>query len=334
MPGLNVIKPILSFALVCMLSACEAPQSETQSEMASNEQENTASQALPQAVPKALPQAELTPVNKVEVTTTEYAILAPDYLPTGWTTFSFTNRGGQEHFVAMYRLVEGKTIEDQLREVAPAFDPIMQGLRSGELTKADIGPFLEQNVPDWGLQMTWVGGAGLLSNGHSVEATFNIDKPGIYLLECYVKAPDGQWHTLMGMLHQIQVYPGPTEQQLPEATHNLTVANMGISGPEVVKAGKHTFRIDIGENPPSFLPYDLHLAKLEEGTDLQQVYFWMDWTNVGGLRAPAPVTFLGGIEQMGAGNHGYVSVDLAPGKYLWVSEVNAANINLPFVVTE
>ncbi|MEM0514418.1 hypothetical protein WCN91_03020 [Pseudoalteromonas sp. YIC-827] len=68
--------------------------------------------------------------------------------------------------------------------------------------------------------------------------------------------------------------------------------------------------------------------------DLEQVYFWMDWTNVDGLRAPAPVTFLGGIEQMLGGNHGYVSVDLAPGKYLWVSEVNAAKINMPFVVTE
>ncbi len=82
------------------------------------------------------------------------------------------------------------------------------------------------------------------------------------------------------------------------------------------------------------MPYDLNLAKLEDATNIDNVYHWMDWTNVGGLRAPAPVTFVGGLEHMRAGNHGYVTVDLSPGEYMWISEINASKINLPFVVTE
>ncbi|WP_414829676.1 hypothetical protein [Alteromonas sp. H39] len=272
--------------------------------------------------------------NTVEIVTTEYAIEAPETLPTGWTTFSFTNMGGQAHFVAMYRLVEGKTIEDQLEHVAPVFEPLMQGLRSGELTKADIGPFFQEHVPEWGLQMTWVGGAGLLSPGLSTQSTFLIDKPGTYLVECYVKSPDGKWHTLMGMLQQIDVYEADARTSSPAADHTLTVTNSGVTGPFSVSAGKRTFRINIEEDPAGFMPYDLNLARLEDTTNVDDVYHWMDWTNVGGLRAPAPVTFLGGLEHMRAGNHGYVTVDLSPGKYMWISEINASTINLPFVVTE
>lgn len=268
----------------------------------------------------------------VEIITTEYAILAPETLPTGWTTFSFSNQGGQVHFVAMYRLVDGKTIDDQLTHVAPVFDPLMEGLRSGELSKADIGPFFEENVPEWGLQMTWVGGAGLLSPGRSTQSTFYIDKPGTYLVECYVKSPDGKWHTLMGMMQQINVQEATHKRQPPVAKYTLNVTNNGISGPTEVTSGKHTFRININDDPAGFMPYDVNLAKLDEGTDLDSVYFWMDWTNVGGLRAPAPVTFLGGLEHMRADNHGYVTVDLSPGNYLWISEINAAQMNMPFVV--
>ncbi|MEO2266082.1 hypothetical protein V1358_01880 [Pseudoalteromonas sp. YIC-656] len=273
----------------------------------------------------------------VNVSTDEYRINAPSTLYTGWTTFEFANTGSQAHFVAMYRLVDGKTIDDQLKYVAPVFDPLMQGLRDGSLTKADIGPFFENNVPEWGLQMTWVGGAAMLSPGHSVQATFNIDKAGTYLLECYVKSPDGKWHTLMGMLHQINVIEkteASAKARMIAVTqdHVLTISDAGIEGPKTLSAGTHTFKVNINSQPAGFMPYDINLAKVDKDTDLQALYYWMDWTNVGGLRAPAPVTFLGGLEHMSAGKHGYITVNLAKGEYLWISEINAAAMNMHFVV--
>lgn len=268
----------------------------------------------------------------VDVITTDFRIQAPTELKKGWTTFRFSNKGQQVHFVVMYRLVDGKTIDDQRAEVAPAFDPLMQGLRSGELTKEDIGPFLEENIPEWGLQMTWVGGAGLLAPGHNTESTFYIDQSGTYLLECYVKAPNGQWHTLMGMLHQIEVSEQENDAVEPVPNYEVMVSSAGVNAPDKLSAGRHTIKVVIEENPPGFMPYDLNLARIDDETDRKELYHWMDWTNVGGLRAPAPVKFLGGLEHMLAGNYGYVTVDLAPGRYVWISEINAANINKEFVV--
>lgn len=268
----------------------------------------------------------------IDVTTTDFRIEAPSEIKKGWTTFRFSNEGKQVHFVAMYRLVDGKTIDDQLTEVAPVFDPLMEGLRSGELTKADIGPFFAENVPEWGLQMTWVGGAGLLAPGNTTQSSFYIDQAGTYLLECYVKAPDGQWHTLMGMLQQVNVTDEMNEANEPSANYEVTVSNAGVEAPETVPAGKHTFRVIMQEDPQGFMPYDLNLARIDDSTDMDKLAFWMDWTNVGGLRAPAPVEFLGGLEHMRATNHGYVTVDLTPGKYVWISEINAANTQKTFTV--
>ncbi|WP_223669069.1 hypothetical protein [Kangiella shandongensis] len=268
----------------------------------------------------------------VDVTTSDFKIHAPAKLKKGWTTFRFTNNGKQVHFVGMYRLVEGKTIDDQLRDVAPVFNPLMEGLRRGELTKADIGPFLQRNIPEWGLQMTWVGGAGLLAPGDKTESTFYIDQSGTYLLECYVKAPDGQWHTLMGMLHQVVVTDEMNDAVEPEAYHEVSVSNSGVDAPQTIPAGRQTFKISMLEQPEGFMPYDLNLARLDGSVSIDKIAHWMDWTNPGGFRAPAPVDFLGGLEHMDAGNHGYVMVDLEPGEYIWISEVNAGTVNKTFVV--
>lgn len=267
----------------------------------------------------------------IEVATTEYAIEMPDAMTTGWNTFDFHNRGDQTHFVLMYRLAEGKDIEDQLAHVVPAFGPLMDGLRSGELTKEDIGPFLTEHVPEWGLQMTYVGGAGLLAPGRSTRSTFFIDQPGTYLVECYVKAPNGAWHTSMGMLHQVTVEEGAGNDP-PSADTVIEVNAAGVDAPEVISAGRHTFRVNLDAQAPGFMPFDLNLARLAADTDLDALIFWMDWSNVGGLRAPSPVEFLGGVEHMPAGSHGFMTVDLEPGDYLWISEINAASHHAKFRV--
>ncbi|WP_237066628.1 DUF1579 domain-containing protein [Microbulbifer guangxiensis] len=268
----------------------------------------------------------------IDITTREYTIEGPEKLDLGWHRFRFRNLGGQAHFVAFYKLVEGKTIEDQLREVVPVFDPLMEGLRSGELTKADIGPFIQEHMPAWGMQMTWAGGPGLMAPGKTSYATIELKEPGIYLMECYVKAPDGQWHTAMGMLQQVEVTDNQGGIAEPTAGSQVSVRNTGIEAPAKIPAGRQTIRVNFLENPPGPFPYDLHLARLQSDTDIDKVAYWMDWSNVGGLRAPAPVEFVGGMEQLPAGNHGYVTVDLEPGRYLWISKSNASEMNATFLV--
>ena len=47
----------------------------------------------------------------------------------------------------------------------------------------------------------------------------------------------------------------------------------------------------------------------------------MDWRTPQGLQSPSPVTFLGGIQDMAAGGHGYFTVELEPGDYALMAEV-------------
>lgn len=275
---------------------------------------------------------EKEPGGFVDIVTREYTIEGPKSLGLGWHNFRFRNQGGQAHFVSIYKMSEGKDLEDQLAEVAPVFDPLMNGLRSGELTKADIGPFLQEHLPPWGLQMGHVGGPGLMAPGKTSHTAIRFDEPGIYLMECYVKGPDGNWHTMMGMLKQLEITGNRSGGIEPQATSKVAVSNSGIEAPGTLTAGKQTFRIDFLEAPPGPFPFDVHIARLEEDTDMDRVVHWMDWTNVGGLRAPAPVEFLGGMEHMQAGRHGYVAVDLDPGQYLWISRTNAARMQARFTV--
>lgn len=320
---------LTALVLVFGLAGCDGEPSQEREDAPARE--TTPKQSKPvendtEAAPEAGDERIMTVVAR------DFTIEAPDRMDTGWHTTRLENKGEQTHFVVMYRLAEGKTIEDQQREVVPAFDRLMEGIRGGEIEKEDIGSFLGENIPAWGLQMTYVGGVGLLAPGKTAQATFRVPEPGIYLLECYVKAPDGTWHTSMGMLTQVEVVDEDGTGTEPKADATLALTNAGIEAPETLPAGRQTIRVDFEDNPETFMPYDVNLAKISENTDLDEVVFWMDWSNVGGLRAPAPVEFIGGVEHMGAGNHGYMTVDLSPGRYLWISEVNAAQMHKTFTV--
>jgi hypothetical protein len=315
----RVILAGATFALLCLgLAGCEREPSAVQ--------QPPQGQAGPVAAPeRAAPDV-------VQLVTREFAIDGPDQLTLGWHTFQFRNEGTQDHFVITYRLSEGKTIEDQLRGAARPFDQVMAALQSGELEKAGIGQALGELLEPWVFDNVYTGGPGLLAPGGETQATIRLDTPGTYLMECYVKSPEGRWHTTMGMLRQFEVVDEQGGVEEPSADVEIILSNEGLRAPSSLPAGRTTVRAVIKDNPDSFMPYDVHLARFDEGADLEALVFWMDWSNVGGLRAPAPVDFLGGVENMPAGNHGYMTVDLAPGRYIWISEVNADQMHKVFQV--
>lgn len=333
----STLRALIVLTLIFSLAGCGSDTSQEQEEPAQPDASETQSNAAEpeaeadvEADPESAPDAPEERV--IDVIARDFSIEAPEQMDTGWYTMRLDNQGQQTHFVIMYRLAEGKTIEDQRREVVPAFDAVMAGIRNGEIEKADIGNFLVENIPEWGLQMTYIGGAGLVAPGKTTQASFRVPEAGTYLMECYVKSTDGTWHTSMGMLTQVEVTDQEGEGAEPESDFTIAISNDGIEAPETLPAGRQTIRVDINDRPESFMPYDVNLARLEEDSDLQEIVFWMDWSNVGGLRAPAPVEFLGGVEHMEAGNHGYLTVDLSPGRYLWISEINAAEMHRVFTV--
>ena len=257
----------------------------------------------------------------VEVAARDFAFEAPAEIASGWTTLRFRNLGAQEHFMSFSRLPDGKTLDDYITEVAAgAFGGAMEPYYSGEVDLASALETLGSLIPAWFGDMVFSGGPGLLAPGLSGDVTVNL-APGQYVMECYVKTPDGMFHSALGMIAGLTVTSAETGADEPEADFDVTLANYVIEAPDRVAAGPHTIRVRVIQDPEGMLKHDVHLLRVTEETDLAMVIPWMSW--IDGFKAPAPATFVGGMEQLEAGHAGYLDVELEPGAYAWISEAYA-----------
>lgn len=254
----------------------------------------------------------------VNVVALDYAFDAPDTLPSGWTTIAFANHGQEPHFMILNRLPEGRTDADYLRDVGPPFDSAWAALQAGA-SKADAGAMLGRLLPEWYGGVTPAGGPGLVSPGGSVRTTLDLE-PGTYVMECYVKTADGRFHVALGMHRQLVVTDSANGTAPPTSDLEVTLTNDSLEQSQPVTAGHHVIAVHFAEQPPVGLGNDVHVARLDQGATLDTVTHWMDWMNVDGLRSPAPVTFLGGAEELPPGKTAYFAVTLAPGTYAWVPE--------------
>lgn len=264
--------------------------------------------------------AALPPV--VEIAAVDYSFQSADTVPSGWTILRFDNRGREVHFVSLWRLPDGKTLEDYESEVLPAFGAAYQPLEAGTIDKEEAGRILGERLPTWFADVRSLGGVGFTAPGHAAETMVPLE-PGVYVMECYVKTAQGKYHGELGMLKQLVVTDASTGAEEPAADAEITLTNAGIQAPAALTAGPHTIAVRFVEHPDYGLGNDVHVARMEEGADPVAVTDWMDWMNVEGLRDPAPVDFLGGLHEMVAGATGYFTIDLAPGRYAWVGEAPA-----------
>ncbi len=255
----------------------------------------------------------------VEVRTTDYAFHAPSELPSGWTTFRMTNEGEEPHFLILWLLPEGQTFDTYVEEV---YEPFMElfvgGYKAGELGRDEMFEKLGEALPEW-VDLTGMGrgGPGFLSPGRTGETTVEL-APGDYVIECYMVNAEGEVHNQLGMLRPLTVTAEGTGAVPPEADVELALSNDGIAVTGELGAGRHTVRVTVTEAPEGLLGHDVHLARLDADTSVEDVVPWMDW--VDGLTPPAPAEFLGGAEQVPPGHTSYVTVDLEPGRYAWISE--------------
>jgi len=252
---------------------------------------------------------------------------APDSIPSGWTTFRFVNEASMVHFAAVERLPPGISVKDQQEQVAPVFQEGLRLLTAGQVDSA-MAAF--GTLPDWFGQIVFMGGPGLTAGGHTSETTVYLE-PGTYLLECYVKT-GGVFHSYnpnppaYGMVHEFTVTDSVTAAAEPIPDVRITLSSehgIVVSGQPV--AGRQTVAVEFEDQKvhENFVGHDVHLVRLQEGTDPAVLAGWMDWSRPDGLQTPAPAEFLGGVEEMPAGSIGYFTVELTPGEYAWISEVTA-----------
>ncbi|MGK7313028.1 MAG: hypothetical protein ACN0LA_12390 [Candidatus Longimicrobiales bacterium M2_2A_002] len=256
--------------------------------------------------------------NVVEVTSTGMNFSAPAAIPSGWTTFRFRNRTDVTHFFVLERLPAGKTVADSRAEVVPVFQAAMDRIMAGD-PEAGFAEF--ERLPAWFADVAFVGGAGLTGPNRTSTATVRLE-PGTYVIECYVKTPDGTFHSSVGMTAGLTVSDERTAAGEPEADVRVMLGDDGMELLDAPGAGEHTFgvRFESQRVHENAVGHDVHLVRLSEGTAPEDVAAWMSWADPAGLATPAPAAFLGGVQEQPDGT-AYFTATLEPGRYALVAEV-------------
>lgn len=255
----------------------------------------------------------------VNVKAMDFAFEAPDSIVSGWTTFQMENVGQQEHFFYVYRLPENKSFDQFIEEFAMPFGAVWTEYASGDISREETEAKMASELPGWYFtDVVPGGGVALTEPGATSKATVKLE-PGLHVIECYVKMPDGRWHTEMGMSQPMVVTDDSTSATPPAADATLTLSNYKIETEGEFKEGVQTIAVHVNETPEGFMQHDINLFRLE-GTQTDSIVAWMDWMDLQGFRAPAPGYSMGGMEHLPAGSTGYITVELTPGNYAWVSE--------------
>ena len=262
------------------------------------------------------------PNQVVEVSSDSYRFDAPDTIDSGWTTFTYSNNSEHPHFFILERMPEGYDVSNSINEVVPPFQDGMYYIMDGDWTNA-LAAF--GNLPAWYFEVAINGGPGMVSPKTSAMTSVNLT-PGTYVIECYVKMPDGTFHTSLGMIDQIIVRDTNNGKAEPKSDVEIDISSSnGIEILSEIKPGLRTFAVHFQDQiaHENFLGHDVHLVKLDETADVAELDAWMNWSAPAGLSGHGPegMTFMGGTQEAPAGTTTYFTALLKPGTYALVSEV-------------
>lgn len=256
----------------------------------------------------------------VDVTAVDYAFAAPDSIPSGWVTFRLNNEKAEEvHEIDLSHLPEGISYSD-FEKTIPVWGPITDRVQSGELVgPGEVYAAAGSKLPDWSEAAEEVTGRGLVAPGRVTEKTVYME-PGTYAMYCFVKSPDGQSHISRGMARELVVSDDDTTTAAPNADVEVVVAGDEIDTDGALASGTNAIAARFKEDSKGY--QTIHLIRMEEETNLEDVETWLNWYRKDGLMAPTPADFLGGNTiQRGTpnGDVAYFSVeDVEPGQYAWV----------------
>lgn len=265
-------------------------------------------------------------LGEVHISTKSMEFFVADTLYSGWNKLIYDNKSPEVHFVMMDLYPEGITIENTKAELLPPFD---DGMRLIMENKMDSAMVAFGKIPEWFQQVKFLGGTGLVSPKHTAKSTVYLE-PGRYIMECYVKMFNGEWHTSHGMLKEIIVTNQTTELTPPAPTAIIDISSTdGLILKDSITSGNQIFQTNFIDQKvyENFVGHDVNLVRYDSSASLDSLIQWMNWVNPRGLITPAPegFTFLGGMNNLPAGSKGFFEADLVPGNYVLISEVPAAD---------
>jgi len=247
-------------------------------------------------------------------------------VPSGWTTITYRNQSADTHFLALEKYPEGKSMENAKKEVIPVFQSAMDSIAAGknEAAMAQFG-----NLPEWFQKVEFSGGTGLIASGKIAQSTVKLE-PGTYIVECYVKMNNGMFHSTLGMINELKVTDEKNGKEPPTPTSEITISKAnGIVLTKSPQAGRNIFKVNFEDQNlyENYLQHDVHLVKIAADADIKNLEKWMNWMDPKGFISPLPegFEFLGGMQEMPAGNSGYFTADLNEGNYAFISEIPEAS---------
>ena len=236
----------------------------------------------------------------VTIVATDYAFAGPDTILAGLTTFKLLNLGKEPHQGVIVG-ASGKTWDE---------------IRAAVMATGPIAPWL-----------TFPAGPGVVVGGDSSNATSRLE-PGNYFVVCFIPSPDGIPHVMKGMVRRLVVVPAPLTTSPPppepQADVTVTLSDYAFALSRPLTAGTHTIRV---ENVGPQL-HELGIEQLAPKKTVADVQRWV----AGGQKGPPATRPVGGLEGPDVGKIGWLTVTLAPGKYVLICYVPDGTDGKPHVL--
>jgi hypothetical protein len=258
----------LVMALGMVVVACGAPQPSAQQS------------------PTVAAEPAATPVPEVVITAKEYSFAGPESIAGGWTKVTLDNQGAKSHDLVLFRLDDGKTMDD-----------VMAALES------------EGPPPDW----ISIFGQSSADAGKRTMFIANL-VPGKYAMISFGDEEDGPPDAAKGMVKSMAVTDAPAAPvALPKADATIDMGDFSysVSG---LRAGKQL----IQANNKGAEDHEAVMFRINEGKTFADVQALLKLPEEQQGQQYADVISEAGGLSVAAGQTVYVEQELAPGSYALV----------------
>lgn len=264
----------------------------------------------------------LKPNKNIEVISTGMNFEMTNKIKSGWTTFKYINKSNETHFFILEKLPDGIGIEKYQKEFLSPFKQAYNYFIDGDI---ETGNKQFENLPAWSAKMEICGGVALTSPKKTSKTTLFLE-PGTYIMECYVRMPNGMPHIFYGMIKEFTVSNTNNGNKEPSADEEISISSQsGITFKDSLTEGNYTFSVDFKDQKiyEHMLGHDINLVKIENEKQLDSLNNWVNLSDYTAFKTPAPegLTFLGGVEDIFGDKKGYFNVTLKKGHYVLISEI-------------
>ena len=260
--------------------------------------------------------------NYIEVVTKGMDFETVDEIKSGWTTFKYINKSFEPHFFILEKMPDTLGLTTYKKDLFPPFISAFEHFEKGEM-EAGMKEF--ENIPEWFFKVELAGGVGLTSKKTTSKSTIFLE-PGTYIMECYVRMPNGLGHVFMGMIKELKVINESNGNKPPKANFKIGISSeQGITFNDSIKSGNYTFEAKFEDQKQyeHLMGHDVNLVKIENDSLVTDLNNWLNIVDFNAFRSPEPegLLFLGGVEDLPAGQTGYFEATLEKGNYVLISEI-------------